>query len=346
MLRRDDYLHEAPYQSKAFDMYFRASRCAVLDIETTGLRPYQDQAVLIGFVLPELDADGRPVLHAIQLFAESLEEEAELLREADAIMKTVDCVITFNGRRFDLPFLKTRAKKNHLTIADPYDLDLYQVIRHYSPLPTVLPSLRQKSIEVYMGLSDDRADEIDGGESVRLYYQYLNTREDSLLERILLHNHDDILQLARLLRVIENCDLHRAIFNLGIPAGGLTTAKIKANAHGIAASVKSSLPIGDAVVFPSSDRPYRLTASAKTKEAELEFYPEHPAEGVAVLDAASLLGCGSSGEFEQNFSLARLPGVQSGYLVYAHSGRINYLGINGFLLEFLKTLPPLLHLRR
>ncbi|MGN1381665.1 MAG: ribonuclease H-like domain-containing protein, partial [Eubacterium sp.] len=338
MIRQDDYIKEALYQSKAFDMYFSPLQCGVLDIETTGLRPYKDQVILIGFVLPEKDAEGNSVMHAVQLFAQSPEEEKDLLLAADKILQTLDCVITYNGRRFDIPFLQTRAKKHHLTIAAPYDLDLYQVIRNYSPLHQVLPSLRQKSIEIYMGLSDSRDDEIDGGESVRLYMEYLNTGEDRLLQTILLHNHDDILQLLRILPILESCDLHRAMFHLGLPSEHFITGRIHASERSLTANVNSRLPISDAVVFPTSEKPYHLTASSKSRETELEFIPEHPSDGVAVLDAASILGCSSSASFERDFAFSKLPGIESGYLIYAHHRRINYLGINGFLLAFLKTL--------
>lgn len=343
MIRKDDYVNEAPYHSKAFDMYIHPQQWAVLDIETTGLRSFRDYVILIGIVFPETDPSGGARMHAVQLFAESPEEESDLLHAADELLKPFEYVITFNGRRFDLPFLKTRAKKNHLTISDPYDLDLYQVIRHYSPLHSILPSLRQKSIEQYMGLADTRSDEIDGGESVQMYFRYLDTGSGDLLDRILLHNHDDILQLSRLLPVLESCDLHRAMFHLGLPSDGLVTRQIHASGRGLAVSVQSERPIADAVVFPSSAQPYRLSASSASQEAELEFLPEHPADGVSVLDAASLLGCPSSSSFETRYEFSKLPGIESGYLVYEHHGRINYLGINGFLLAFLKTLRPLLH---
>jgi uncharacterized protein YprB with RNaseH-like and TPR domain len=342
MIRQDDYIKEAPYKSKAFDMYFSPLQCGVLDIETTGLRPYKDQVILVGFVLPEYDTQGNPVMHAVQLFAQSPEEERDLLLAADKILQKLDCVITYNGRRFDIPFLQTRAKKHHLTISAPYDLDLYQVIRNYSPLHQVLPSLRQKSIEIYMGLSSARDDAIDGGESVRLYMEYLNTGEDRLFQTIMLHNHDDILQLLRILPILENCDLHRAMFHLGLPSAAFTTGKIHATDRGLKADVKSRLPISDAIVFPTAEKPYHLTASSKSREAELEFLPEHPSDGISVLDAASILGCSSSAAFEDQFSFSRLPGIESGYLIYAHHRRINYLGINGFLLAFLKTLRPFL----
>ena len=38
------------YGSKAFEMYFRESRIAVFDIETTGLYPNRDKLILSGII--------------------------------------------------------------------------------------------------------------------------------------------------------------------------------------------------------------------------------------------------------------------------------------------------------
>jgi hypothetical protein len=75
-----------------------------------------------------------------------------------------------------------------------------------------------------MGLWGSRADEIDGGESVRMYYDYLVSGRDDLKQKILLHNHDDVLQLYRLLAVTGRTDMHGAMRKLGFPV---------ATAHGI-----------------------------------------------------------------------------------------------------------------
>lgn len=54
-----------------------------------------------------------------------------------------------------------------------------------------------------MGLSDSRKDSISGAESVELYLEYKKCQDQSLKEKlekkILLHNHDDLLQLYKLL---------------------------------------------------------------------------------------------------------------------------------------------------
>lgn len=338
MIHKEERLIDSPFHSKAFDLYFSGLTGAVLDIETTGLRPWSDAAILVGIVLTEADDTGTVTQKAIQIFAETLAEEEELLRETARILNDVDYVVTYNGKRFDMPFLKTRAKKNHLTFPDPYDLDLYQVIRNYSSLKNMLPSLSQKSIEHYMGLSDDRSDRIDGGESVDQYFRWLDTGDKETLNKILLHNRDDIVLLGKLLAVLENCDLHRAMFRSGFPDKQFKIDDVKASRKELHLELSSLNPIEDCIIFPTADKPYHLIGSSSDNHIQITFPSEQLTDENAVLDCLSILGCEDLNTFEEKFSFSNYPGVESGYLIYAHNKCINYLGINGFLQAFLKNL--------
>lgn len=205
------------YHSAVFDMYFGDMPFAVFDIETTGLSPDRCQVILAGFCSCR---GGR--CETVQFFAESLSEEAELLDAALAYISNFDFLVTYNGRRFDTPFTHRRAQRHGIdTRTYPYDLDIYPLAKRFSDIGSFVPNLRQKTLEDFMGLWSARADEIDGGQSVRMYYDYLNcrgTREaEWLKEKILLHNHDDVVQLYRLLDVIGRVDMHGAMNRLGFP---------------------------------------------------------------------------------------------------------------------------------
>lgn len=54
----------------------------------------------------------------------------------------------------------------------PYNLDLYLCLNGHSEIRNLLPSLKQKSVEAYMGLAPGRGDEIDGKESIALYRRF------------------------------------------------------------------------------------------------------------------------------------------------------------------------------
>ena len=205
------------FDSAVFDMYFGGMSFAAFDIETTGLSPDRCKIILAGFCSC---SGGR--CETVQFFADDLSEEEELLEAAMAYTGNFDFLITYNGHRFDTPFTLRRAKRHRIdTRAYPYDFDIYPLAKRFSDIGSFVPNLRQKTLENFMGLWSSRTDEIDGGDSVRMYYDYMGCRGTSqgdwLKEKILLHNHDDVVQLYRLLSVTGRSDMHGAMNKLGFP---------------------------------------------------------------------------------------------------------------------------------
>lgn len=203
--------------SKQFKRFFDLDKISVFDIETTGLYPKHDKIILIGFVhiIPGYN-DGE----LVQFFAETPEEEKDILLNTTHEVSESDILITYNGRSFDVPFLDTRCKKYSIHSKNIFNLDLYQLVRNYSTLKNVLGSLSQKSMEGFMQIEHLRADEISGGESVNLYNEYTandsaSFRSEELLKKILLHNRDDVLQLTRLISLLKYFDLNVAVEKIG-----------------------------------------------------------------------------------------------------------------------------------
>lgn len=207
------------FSSSILDEYFEGRPFCTFDIETLGLDPKRSPMVLAGLmsVFPDGTAE------VTQFFLEAPEEEHILLDRVIGELGRYDYIVTFNGRRFDLPYVEKRYKMIYHCLPDirPFDLDLYLLIKGHSGLKEILPSLRQKCVEEYMGLSSSRDDLITGAESVELYYKYLTEEDETLKEeikqKILLHNFDDVVQLYRLLPIIRQCDLHSASFSRGFP---------------------------------------------------------------------------------------------------------------------------------
>ena len=202
-----------------FNEYFKGMRYCTFDIETMGLEPRRAPMILAGFM--EVDQDGQAELK--QFFLDKPEEEHILLNEVIAELNKYDLVITYNGSRFDLPYVIKRYNMIHHEDPDirPFDLDLYRVVKKHSTLGDILPSLSQKRVEEYMGLSPSRTDMISGAESVQLYYHYITEADkelrEAIKETILLHNSDDVEQLYKLLPILKECDLHCALQKLGFP---------------------------------------------------------------------------------------------------------------------------------
>ena len=191
------YREEHPADPRALKFFPPGS--LTLDIETTGLRKETDMIILIGCTYPEKDR-----LHLIQWFNDDAVSEEEMLREFLAFLQgRSGPLITFNGERFDIPFLKAHLNYNDMSDS-PYShplidsftsLDLYREIHCFSHLFSMERST-QKDWEIHMGIC--REDRISGAQVITCYKEYLKTKDQELGSLILLHNRDDILHLASL----------------------------------------------------------------------------------------------------------------------------------------------------
>jgi uncharacterized protein YprB with RNaseH-like and TPR domain len=109
-----------------------------------------------------------------------------MLREA---LREIDIIYTYNGTRFDLPFLK-----NHLGI------DLGKDFIHHD---LMLDCWRRnlygglKAVERILGIPR-RLKTIDGQEAVRLWLKYEKRRDYDALSTLLEYNREDVLNLKTL----------------------------------------------------------------------------------------------------------------------------------------------------
>lgn len=152
---------------------------AYLDIETTGLSRYHDEITVVGVCL---ERDGRTEVR--QLYERTL-TRARLL----AALEPAETLYTYNGARFDLPFIHHRLGLNlarHL----PHDDLMFHCWRH-----RLTGGL--KVVERRLGIARSVTD-VDGYEAVRLWRRY--RREGCLesLDRLLRYNAEDVLNLVPL----------------------------------------------------------------------------------------------------------------------------------------------------
>ncbi len=314
------------YTSRLMEQYFGRRPFAVFDIETTGLSPAYCKVILSGI----LRFDGAQA-QVIQFFADQPgpEDEKAVLAATLRALEGTDYIITYNGRHFDVPFVEKRAKKHGLSFRPPYDLDLYQIVSGHSPLRQVLPSLKQKSLEQFLGLAGSRDDEISGGESVALYERYMATRTFDLERRILLHNHDDVIQLYRLLPVIAKTDFHRAMFRQGFLAGNYQVTKLQLSGRDLHVEGLQLTAPRDFISFPTDARPYTLIMNKASRTFEQQI-PGQAEAGALYLDALAVLG----GEAVKK--IEKYPSVVNGYLITQDHKVINYMEINAFVKVFLE----------
>ena len=234
--------HKVPYfSSRILDQYFKDLKMGIFDIETLGLSPQFAPLILAGFMTVEKDGS----CQITQYFAETPGDERYILEYLREDFDRVDYLLTYNGKHFDLPFVRKRAERQSVPSpdCDIYNMDLYLIISGHSEIRNLLKHLKQKDIEIYMGLAPERADDISGAESVDLYKAYLSCldpdQKEAIAERILLHNHDDILQLYQLLPILKQVRIHKALNALGFAVGGengwpsLSVSYIKVNLSGL-----------------------------------------------------------------------------------------------------------------
>ena len=321
-------------RSALWDFYFDGLRVGVLDIETTGLDPYRNKFILGGVY----DVQEHQ-LH--QILAENQTEEPLALGEYMDVLAELDVLITYNGNHFDIPFLDTRLRKHpettSLSCSYLYDLDLYPVLSKHSPLRRLLPNMKQKTVENYMGLWETRADEISGAESVDLYHLYERTADPDAEAKILLHNNDDVRQLTRLTKAITKSDFHKAMFHIGFPVkrgpAMVTVTNIRLRQDRLAWS-------GDQNRLPAAYMGYdyhgwpagiRFTGSG----FELSV-PMIRQSGLTVIDleAAGL----SDAAMPSGFCFKDYPGCASGFLVIEDAGGIKFRETNHFIIEFTKKI--------
>ncbi len=185
-----------------------------LDIETTGFLASSSSIYLIGCAYYN---EGNWRIR--QWFAQSPEEEAELLSAFFDFAKSYLYLIHYNGNTFDLPFLKKKAEKYGIDypLSEKKGLDIYRRITPYKNFLR-LPDCKLKTIEQFLGLH--REDTYTGGELIQVYHDYTVSHDYNLYHTLLLHNSDDMKGMLEILPILSYYDL----FNCSLKAG-----KVQAN---------------------------------------------------------------------------------------------------------------------
>jgi len=180
---------------------FDVEKCLFLDTETTGLSGGAGTVAFlvgVGYV-----RDGELVIE--QYMMSDYSDEAELLMRVGAIMQNYECVVTFNGKTFDMPLLNTRftlARMREMWV-DLENLDLLFPARRVWKMR--LGSCRLGNLEERI-LGMEREGDVPGSEVPQRFFDFLKTGDMSLLEDVIEHNRQDIASLATLL--VKLCEVY------------------------------------------------------------------------------------------------------------------------------------------
>ncbi len=152
---------------------------AYLDIETTGLEPYSCCITVVGIYIT---GDGQD--EVIQLVGDKITPE-NLLKSLDG----VDTLHTYNGSRFDLPFIHAchavdlAGEFTHVDLMfDCWKKNLYGGL---------------KAVERQLGIGR-RLTDVNGLEAIRLWWAYVNNNNEAALKKLLEYNKEDVVNLKTL----------------------------------------------------------------------------------------------------------------------------------------------------
>lgn len=173
------------------------ARMLFLDTETTGLSGGTGTLpFLIGLAWFEDES-----LKIEQMLLRRPGEEAPMLTRLAERLAWASCVVTYNGKSFDWPLLRTRAVMNRIRVPAPRaHLDLLHASRRVFG-PRVGSARLVSMEESVLGMRRDR--DVDGAEIPTLYWDFVRGAEGSVLVPVIEHNANDLIALAALMAVLD-----------------------------------------------------------------------------------------------------------------------------------------------
>ena len=154
-----------------------------LDIETTGLSSYYNDITVIGIYLEDRSGD-----RLIQLVGENATKD-KLLEALDG----VDKIFTYNGNRFDIPFIHNYLEVDLAAMYPHHDL-MYDCWKNnlYGGF---------KAVEQQLGISRQLKG-VNGFEAVRLWWRYRDYGDHDALATLLAYNREDVVNLKVLREIL------------------------------------------------------------------------------------------------------------------------------------------------
>ena len=166
---------------------FDASGCAVLDIETLGLRGSGVVAFLVGVGTPRGD-----VLEIDQLLLADIGAEPALLGALLGRIAALHLLVTYNGRTFDLPVLRARcvlARLGGEQLETVLHCDLLRPVRRLFRDRLGACTLRQAELSL---LGFERDEDAPATEAPERYRAWLQRSDEALLAGVVRHNEFDL----------------------------------------------------------------------------------------------------------------------------------------------------------
>jgi hypothetical protein len=171
-----------------------------VDTETTGLMGGTGTVAFligVGYFVDD-------IFRLDQCFMRDYDDEEGMLNYLDDLFKKADTIVSFNGKSFDLPLMRTRFITNRI----PYRLegkthfDLVHASRRFWKQRLRDCSLGNIEKEI-MGIQ--RVGDVPGYEIPQIWLDYLYSRDARKLRAVFYHHQMDILSLAVLTGHLSQC---------------------------------------------------------------------------------------------------------------------------------------------
>ncbi|MBK8257603.1 MAG: ribonuclease H-like domain-containing protein [Polyangiaceae bacterium] len=170
-------------------------RALYVDTETTGLSGGTGTvAFLLGLAFFDEEHQSFTLE---QMLLRRLGEEAPMLELFAKRLADASMIVTFNGKTFDFPLLRTRFVMNRFAKPnEPPHLDLLHVARRVHSHR--LPSCNLASLESHV-LGRERVGDVSGMDIVEAYMHFLRSGDESALSGVVTHNEHDVMSMVALL---------------------------------------------------------------------------------------------------------------------------------------------------
>jgi len=161
-----------------------------LDIETTGLSPYFSQITVVGILV---HGQGKNPWNEkfFQLIGSEISAPAIL-----ALLQGATHIYTYNGKQFDLPFIRHKTGVNLSNFITHIDL------MHWCWRLGFKGCGGLKGTEKLFGIRREIPD-VDGKQAVKLWHAYVNNNDSESLHTLRLYNREDVYNLRELRKKLE-----------------------------------------------------------------------------------------------------------------------------------------------
>ncbi len=198
---RSGGLHNGERSAKRHSLESTSLR--FLDLETTGLSGGAGTVAFLATIGRVVREEGRSTFVLHQVFLRDYPGEAQFIDCVLASLGSDPGLVSYNGRAYDLPLLRSRCVMNRIQPPSPsLHIDLLYTARRLwrSRFGGASLSLLEKEV-----LGRERIGDVAGAAIPGIWFSFLERGEHESMAAVVSHNADDVVSLAALLARAALC---------------------------------------------------------------------------------------------------------------------------------------------